>query len=48
MKIFFYSCLKVDELNYLENGFKSNVDELCQILQSLPDNQRKAEMLKES
>ena len=43
-----FSCVNVDQLNSLENYFKADIDELFCLLQSLPDNQRKVEMLKAS
>ena len=41
-----FSCVRVEDLNSLENYFKADVDKLCDLLQSLPDSQRKVEMLK--
>ena len=43
-----FSGVRVDELNSLENSFKADVDGLFHLLQSLPDDQRKVEMLKAS
>jgi len=39
------SFVRVDELNSLENCFKADVDQLLHLLQSLPDDQQKAEIL---
>ena len=43
-----FSCVNVDQLNSLEDYFKADVEELICLLQSLPDNERKVEMLKAS
>ena len=43
-----FSLIKVDQLNQMESYFRAEVDKMLHLLQGLPDNQLKVEVLEAS